>query len=713
MNLPSRSPEPVPSVNPVRRLLSIVPSALFANEGPGRQDGPGPRGPQGPDGGPGGVRPPRRNNLMTWAVLLASVLLIWVVLTQGSSSGTEVSWKELMLYAQEGKVSGDIEISDTQAVAKLKPNSLPGPNDAKGLSRVYVTLDPSARADMQKILIEKGYPFKIRGVGGSVLMQLLMTVATILLVMGVVWFVFSRSMRGAGGGPGGMLGNFGKSRHRVQTKESVNVTFADVAGIDEAKEEVSELVEFLKNPKRFQKLGGRIPRGVLLEGPPGCGKTLLAKAIAGEADVPFFSISGSDFVEMFVGVGASRVRDLFKQAKENSPCIIFLDEIDAVGRRRGGGFSSGGHDEREQTLNAILVEMDGFEASDQVIVIAATNRADVLDPALTRPGRFDRLVSVSLPDVVGRRQILSVHARKVKMAPDVDLDRLARATPMFSGADLAAVINEAAIIATMLDKDLIEMSDLEEARDKVRYGRAKKSRKVEEQERVATAYHEAGHTVLQVLLPDADPLHKVTIIPRGQAMGATFSLPEKDRYGYGEKYLKATMRVLCGGRIAEARKTNDVSSGAAMDIRMVTRIARSMILEWGMSPKLGFVNYRGEDNREMFIPEKDYSPETARLIDEEIRSLADQAFTDARTMVDEHWTQVVALAEALLKYETLSREDVDRIMRGEPISKPNVADLLSAELGRPAPKAPALPGTASDTPGGGADGLDGAVPRPA
>jgi len=518
----------------------------------------------------------------------------------------------------------------------------------------------------------------------------------------------SRSMRGAGGGPGGMLGSFGKSRHRVQTKESVNVTFADVAGIDEAKEEVSELVEFLKNPKRFQKLGGRIPRGVLLEGPPGCGKTLLARAIAGEADVPFFSISGSDFVEMFVGVGASRVRDLFKQAKENSPCIIFLDEIDAVGRRRGGGFSSGGHDEREQTLNAILVEMDGFEAADQVIVIAATNRADVLDPALTRPGRFDRVVGVSPPDVVGRRQILGVHSKKVKLGPDVNLDKIARATPSFSGADLAALINEAAIIATMADKDVIEMVDFEEARDKVRWGRAKKSRKIEEQERIATAYHEAGHAVVQVLTEDADPLHKVTIIPRGQAMGTTFSLPEKDRYGYGRKYCEATMRVLCAGRIAEAKKTGDISSGAGMDIKMVTRIARAMVLEWGMSERLGFVSYKGEDSREAFIPEKDYSPETAHLIDEEIRHMAEHAFADTARLIDQHWNQVVAVAEALLKYETLSKDDVDRVMRGEAPAKPTVADLLGAEMAKAAPKAvlPA-PTTKPD------DGPAGAVPVPA
>jgi cell division protease FtsH len=401
------------------------------------------------------------------------------------------------------------------------------------------------------------------------------------------------------------------------------------------------------------------------------------------------------------------VRDLFKQAKENSPCIIFLDEIDAVGRRRGGGFNTGGHDEREQTLNAILVEMDGFEASDQVIVIAATNRADVLDPALTRPGRFDRVVGVSLPDVAGRRQILGVHIKKIKIAADVDLDRLARATPMFSGADLAALINESAIIATMADKDLVEMADLEEARDKVRWGRAKKSRRIEEQERVATAYHEAGHAVVQVLSADADPLHKVTIIPRGQAMGVTFSLPEKDRYGYGRKYCEATMRVLCAGRIAEGRKTGDTSSGAGMDIRMVTRLARAMVLEWGMSERLGFVNYRGEDSRETFIPEKDYSPETARLIDEEVRRLADSAFDQANRMIDQHWAGVVAVAEALLKHETLSRDDVERLMRGEQVSKPTVADLLGAEMARPAAPAATAPRRDEGTAPGGA------IPSPA
>jgi len=674
----------------------------FADEDP-RSRGGKPEG----RGGPQSPLPKRGGGVLTWVMLAALLGLVYVVLTSSSTPGMKVSWSQFITYAKEGKITGPVEVTESQAIAKLKPGSVPGVTEDKNPTPVTVLLDPRAMDTYYAELRKEGIEFNVN-VGSSIIGQLFLTIIGPLLLFGALIFFLSRSMRGAGGGPGGMLGSFGKSRHRVQTKESVNVTFADVAGIDEAKEEVSELVEFLKNPKRFQKLGGRIPRGVLLEGPPGCGKTLLARAIAGEADVPFFSISGSDFVEMFVGVGASRVRDLFKQAKENSPCIIFLDEIDAVGRRRGGGFSSGGHDEREQTLNAILVEMDGFEASDQVIVIAATNRADVLDPALTRPGRFDRVVGVSPPDVVGRRQILGVHSKKVKLGPDVNLDKIARATPSFSGADLAALINEAAIIATMADKDVVEMVDFEEARDKVRWGRAKKSRKIEEQERIATAYHEAGHAVVQVLTADADPLHKVTIIPRGQAMGTTFSLPEKDRYGYGRKYCEATMRVLCAGRIAEAKKTGDISSGAGMDIKMVTRIARAMVLEWGMSERLGFVSYKGEDSREAFIPEKDYSPETAHLIDEEIRHMAEHAFADTVRLIDQHWEQVVAVAEALLKYETLSKDDVDRVMRGEAPAKPTVADLLTAEMASVTPKAvlPA-PTTKPD------DGPAGAIPLPA
>jgi cell division protease FtsH len=679
------------------------------SDGGNRQGG---NRPGGNDGGnqPGGPPPlpPNRGGRQVFGWVLATFIVALLIMAFSSPFGgqKEVKWSDFVNLVKAKSIESEsIVIEGSRVTAKVKPNT-PGWSSEKGAQPVFVVVIPD-QDYYRKDIEAAGYDFKV--VEPSYWPIILANLLPVILIIGVIWFI-ARSMRGAGGGPGGMLGSFGKSRHRMQTKEQVKVTFGDVAGVDEAKEEVQEIVEFLKNPKRFSRLGGRIPRGVLLSGPPGCGKTLLAKAIAGEADVPFFSISGSDFVEMFVGVGASRVRDLFKQAKENSPCIIFLDEIDAVGRRRGGGFSSGGHDEREQTLNAILVEMDGFDANTQVIVIASTNRPDVLDPALTRPGRFDRQVAVNLPDLVGRRQILAVHAKKVKLAPDVDLETVARGTPMFSGADLAALINEAAIIATMADKDFVELADLEEARDKVRWGRANKSRKIEQQERVATAYHEAGHAVLQVLLEHADPLHKVTIIPRGQAMGATFSLPEKDRYGYGRKHVLATLRVLCGGRIAEERKTADTSSGASMDIKMATQYARAMILQWGMSDRLGFVNYAGSDSRELYLPEKDYSPETARIIDEETRRIIDEAYTHAQQLLTDNWDKVVAVAEALLKYETLSRDDVDRLMRGESIGKPTVADLLAGEAAKPKPIT--LGGRLSDDNAAGPD-LGNALPSPA
>ncbi len=669
------------------------------------------RGGKGPQ-----VPPPVRftRGLMSWVVILGLLIMLFVVLN-GSQRGREIeNWRDFaaLIDPKNDKTKGPVVVEDTRILAMVKPGEAGFPPSEDG-TLIYTRIDGSNREWYLNELKSMNAGFRAN-TGTSVWMQLLITLAPFLLVIGLIWFFIARSMRSAGAGPGGMLGSFGKSRHRMSSKDTVNVTFGDVAGVDEAKDEVKEIVEFLKNPKKFQRLGGRIPRGVLLVGLPGCGKTLLAKAIAGEADVPFFSISGSDFVEMFVGVGASRVRDLFKQAKENSPCIIFLDEIDAVGRKRGGGFTTGGHDEREQTLNAILVEMDGFEANDQVIVIAATNRSDVLDPALTRPGRFDRQVQVPLPDLVGRRQILEVHARKVKLGPDVDLERLARGTPMFSGADLAALMNEAAILATMEVKDYVEQADLEEARDKIRFGRARKSRKIEEKERVATAYHEAGHAVIQSLLEDADPLHKVTIIPRGNMGGATFSLPDKDRYGFGLKYLTATMRVLCGGRIAEHRKTGEISSGAAMDIQMVTQYARHMILEWGMSDKLGFVNYAGVDTREYFMPEKDYSDTTARIIDEETKALIDSAYNDATRLLDQNWDKTVLIAEALLKYETLQGEDVKRIMRGDRLDKPTVSELLQAAANAAQGKT-AAPESNRPAPGGKAPDFpsEGVMPSPA
>ncbi|MGE3108425.1 MAG: ATP-dependent zinc metalloprotease FtsH [Phycisphaerales bacterium] len=669
---------------------------------PSRPPGQGGSGNDGQKGPPG-VKPSR--GMFGALVFLVLLVLTALAFTSFTNQATKVTWAEFTTSIKENRVKPKtVELKDDGIYAERMPD----PVTNRPAGRIVFPLAGTER-DFYRAKIDELTDGQYTEKSTSIWSQLLVTFLPLLLIIGLLWFFIVRGLRSAAGGAGGVLGNFGKSRHRVLAKEMTGVTFNDVAGIDEAKDEVTEIIEFLKNPKRFMKLGGRIPRGVLLIGEPGCGKTLLAKAIAGEADVPFFSISGSDFVEMFVGVGASRVRDLFKQAKESSPCIIFLDEIDAVGRRRGGGYSTGGHDEREQTLNAILVEMDGFNSADGVIVIAATNRADVLDPALTRPGRFDRQIVVPRPDVKGRVDILKVHAKKVKLGPNVDLERVARATPMFSGADLAALINEAAIAATLQNKDYVEQDDLEEARDKVKYGRARKSMHREQDDNVLTAYHEAGHAVLQALLPDADPLHKVTIIPRGQSLGSTMSLPSKDRMGYGLKWLKATMRVLCGGRIAEERGTNNICSGAAMDIAMATSIARSMILEWGMSQRLGFVRYAPADTREIQLPEKDYSDETAHLIDEEIKRLVDEAYGEAKKLLDENWDKVVAVAEALLKYETLSADDVKRLIAGGTMTKPTVSDLLAAEAKRleEAPRRP-KPTSERDT-----EIPPGAMPSPA
>ncbi len=636
------------------------------------------------------------------AMALLTVLLFLMFNSMFKGQRTTLEQFDTMWKSGE-IVKGSVEVRDDAVVFKQAA----GPDSNQPTMRIIDLNAASSKSIVEHINETTKGDFKV--VPTPTWVPFLYLVGPLLLLVLIFWFV-SRGLRNAGVGGGGMLGSFGKSRHRMMNKEMTGITFSDVAGIDEAKDEVQEIIEFLKNPKKFTKLGGRIPRGVLLVGEPGCGKTLLAKAIAGEADVPFFSISGSDFVEMFVGVGASRVRDLFKQAKESAPCIVFLDEIDAVGRRRGGGFTTGGHDEREQTLNAILVEMDGFATTDGVIVIAATNRPDVLDPALIRPGRFDRQIVVPLPDLKGRLEILRVHANKVKLGPKVDLERIARGTPMFSGADLAAIINEAAIAATMSNKDFVEQDDLEEARDKVKFGRANKSRVREKDENKLVAYHEAGHAVLQCLLPDVDPLHKVTIIPRGASGGATFALPEKDRMGYSLKWLRAEMRVLCGGRIAEHRGMGDISSGAAQDITQVTKIAKTMIEEWGMSERLGFVRYTGTDTRETFIPERGYSDETAKQIDDEVRRLVDESYKDAERLLIEAWDKVDAVAQALLRYETLSADEVHKLMRGERLDKPTVGELLAAEAKKRAPgdttPAPRAPQEKPDLP-------PGALPSPA
>jgi cell division protease FtsH len=631
----------------------------------------------------GGMRFGR--GLMGWFLFIGLVLMMVWLLNSQKSHQTRIGESEV-LHNLDKIRSVEIE-SDEMDGTFMVPTQL-GVNT---VTDFVAALSPGESSDWKfhERLIDGNRNMLVKVENSqSFLMQILIPIVPWLVLIGILWFVIFRQLRN-GGGAGGMLGNFGRSRHKITSKEHTNVTFDDVAGVEEAKEEVMEIVEFLKNPKKFQRLGGRIPRGVLLVGEPGTGKTLLAKAIAGEADAPFFSISGSDFVEMFVGVGASRVRDLFKQAKDNSPCIIFLDEIDAVGRRRGSGFSSGGHDEREQTLNAILVEMDGFDTNDQVIVVASTNRVDVLDPALTRPGRFDRQVYVPLPDVKGRLDILKVHSRKVKLGPNVDLLRLAKATPGFSGADLAAIINESALGATMAGKEFIELDDMEEARDKVRWGRARKSRVIDEKEKQATAYHEAGHAIVQYLEKDADPIHKVTIIPRGNYGGATMSLPEKDKMSHSKKWCIAFMRVCFGGRIAEEMFCGDINTGASGDIKQATGIARKMIRDWGMSERLGFVYY-GEDDMNPnkmggFGNDREYSEETAKVIDEEVKKLIDGLYDETRKILEANRDRLEALAKNLLKYETLDSNDVDRIMRGDIINKPTVGDLLEKEQSRRAP----------------------------
>ncbi len=643
-----------------------------------------------------GARPPQppkyTRSLLGWVVIIGVGLLLAVVLTGQLENRDKISLSEFWTYVDNNQLEGKIVIEGNKVKARLKEAAPLEKGKARKIYTYFGERDENFDVRLEERLRQAGSSARVEVIPPSwwsgILPQLLVMVAVILFL----WFFLFRRMGGAGGGAG-FLGNFGRSRHRLVTKEQSKVTFKDVAGIEEAKDEVGEMIEFLKNPKRFARLGGRVPRGVLLVGEPGCGKTLLAKAIAGEADVPFFSISGSDFVEMFVGVGASRVRDLFKQAKDSSPCIIFLDEIDAVGRKRGVGFNGGGHDEREQTLNAILVEMDGFDSSDQVIVIAATNRADVLDPALTRPGRFDRPITVPLPDLQGRMDILTIYAAKVTCGPDVDLQRLARGTPMFSGADLEALVNEAAIAATLQNKDHVEQADFEEARDKVRWGRSRKSRVIDENEKNITAFHEAGHALVQQLLPDADPLHKVSIIPRGAMGGATFSLPEKDRYLYTRKYCLALLQVCLAGRLSEELFCDDISSGAQNDIAKATEIVKKMVLDWGMSEKLGMVNYTNDDQHilPMDVAGKDYSEQTARTIDEEIRRLIHEAHDATRRLLEGHSDVVRRLAQALTKYETLSAEEVKRIMDGKTLDKPTVSELLEAERQKTASTEPPAP----------------------
>ncbi|HEY5909356.1 MAG TPA: ATP-dependent zinc metalloprotease FtsH [Verrucomicrobiae bacterium] len=528
----------------------------------------------------------------------------------------------------------------------------------------------------------------------TMLMSVAVSVLPFVIIAVLIWFFFIRQIKMAGKG----ALSFGKSKARLLAKERNKTTFKDVAGIDEAIEEVSELVEFLKDPKKFQRLGGRIPKGVLMVGPPGTGKTLLAKAIAGEADAAFFSISGSDFVEMFVGVGASRVRDMFEQARKNTPCLIFIDEIDAVGRSRGHGLG-GGNDEREQTLNALLVEMDGFDTQEGIIIIAATNRPDVLDPALLRPGRFDRQVTVNLPDVRGREAILKVHAKNVKLSPTVDLSVIARGTPGYSGAELANLLNEAALLAASQNKKAVSMEELEEARDKVRWGRERRSLAMTDEEKKFTAWHEAGHALVNVILQHTHPLHKVTIIPRGQSLGSTMSLPKTDVLNRRRKEMLDMIAVTMAGRIAEEIVSGDISSGAAGDIQQATNMTRAMVTQWGMSDRLGMVQY-GDDDEFVFLGRevsraKVYSESTAQDIDAEVKRIIDEAYKTAKDIIAANLDKLELIAKSLLEYETLDGQQVDEIVRTgrftPPLPTPDVEPPHGAPAGTPLPEVPGKP----------------------
>jgi cell division protease FtsH len=594
---------------------------------------------------------PFYKNLALWMVIGLIVILLFQLFQQNQSPRGEIVFSDFLKKVESGEVR---EVT-------LKGNNVSGRMSDGSSFRTFTADYP----DLVKSLKDKGVKIDVKPPDTNSWLAIVLQWVPMLLFIGV-WIFFMRQMQGGGA----KALSFGKARARLISEKQNKVTFQDVAGVDEAKEELREIIEFLKDPPKFQKLGGKIPKGVLLVGPPGTGKTLLAKAIAGEANVPFFSISGSDFVEMFVGVGASRVRDLFEQGKKHAPCIIFMDEIDAVGRHRGAGLG-GGHDEREQTLNQLLVEMDGFETNEGVILIAATNRPDVLDPALLRPGRFDRQVVVARPDVKGREEILKVHARRIPLAPKVDLKVLARGTPGFSGADLANLVNEAALLAARQDKKVVEMIDFENAKDKVLMGVERRSMIISETEKKTIAYHEAGHALVADLLPGADPLHKVTIIPRGRALGLTQQLPADDKYNYSREYLVNRITILLGGRAAEEIVFQQQTTGAGDDLEKATEMARKMVCEWGMSDKMGPLTFgKGEEHiflgREVARP-KDFSEETAVLIDSEIKRIVVDCATRARHMIETNIEKLHALARALLERESLDGEEIARILRVPPL----------------------------------------------
>jgi cell division protease FtsH len=590
-------------------------------------------------------------------LMMAVFLTILSLFSKSSKSAEELEYTDFVNKVKSGRIAKVDITNDGAGNHFIIGESLDLNTSGTSRFRTEIILTEN----LMKLLEDNGVQVKVRR-PKTMLISILANIVPFILIFGIIFFVFMRQMKNAGRG----AMSFGKSRAKLLTQDKNKVTFRQVAGVDEAKEELQEVIEFLKDPKQFQKLGGKMPKGVLLSGAPGTGKTLLAKAVAGEADVPFFTISGSDFVEMFVGIGASRVRDMFEQGKKNAPCIIFIDEIDAVGRSRFSGIG-GGHDEREQTLNALLVEMDGFDSQEGIIIVAATNRPDVLDPALLRPGRFDRQVVVDLPTLEGREEILKIHSRNVRLSDKVELKRTARGTPGFSGADLANLVNEAALLAARRGADFVEQKDMEEARDKVMWGRERRSHVLDPEEKKLTAYHEAGHAIAMYCTPECEPIHKVTIIPRGHALGATMSLPEKDRYTQSKKRLKADLISLMGGRAAEALIFDDVTTGAHNDIERATMIARAMVCEYGMSDVLGPQNL-GSHNKPVFLGQgisgsQQFSEETSQQIDQEVKRILAEAYSATMKILTENKDTLVTLSELLIEREVLDFEDVDAIMK--------------------------------------------------
>ena len=606
-------------------------------------------------------------NVFLWIVIIVAVVVLWNFLnTVRSGNVDEVNYSEFTSMVKDDRIRSYPTSPVTLSGNEVEGKYLDSSTDTERKFRVIIP--KGSEETIANTLNEKDIIVKVNDDDQSSFVYMLLTSWFPIILFVGFWIFLMRQMQSGGN----KALSFGKSRAKLSTNHQKKVTFKDVAGVEEAKEELQEIIEFLKEPQKFQKLGGRIPKGVLLMGPPGTGKTLLARAIAGEASVPFFSISGSDFVEMFVGVGASRVRDLFEQGKKNAPCIIFIDEIDAVGRHRGAGLG-GGHDEREQTLNQLLVEMDGFESNEGVILIAATNRPDVLDPALMRPGRFDREVVVTLPDIKGREGIIKVHTRRIPFAKDVDISILARGTPGMSGAQLANLVNEAALNAARFDRKSVAMADFEEAKDKVLMGKERKSMIMSDEEKRNTAYHEAGHALAAYLLPDADPLHKVTIIPRGRALGVTMQLPEEDKYSYTREYMEASLTILLAGRVAEELVLGSCTTGASNDLERVTERARKMVCEWGMSEEMGPLTF-GKKAEQIFLgreiaQHQDYSEDTAMQIDKEVKKVVLAAHAEARKLLEENRDDLILVAEALLEYETLDANEVKAVLKGEKIHR--------------------------------------------